>query len=400
MSSVVSKQISSYTERASWIRKMFETGMQLKQKHGNDAVFDFSIGNPDLPAPPAVAEGLRKVLEKAGEPFAFGYIPNAGSPWAREAVARHVEKEQGVSITKDEIILTCGAAGAINALFRAVLNPGEEVLVPAPFFAEYCFYVENFQGVFKTAPTNPDTFDLDLAAMEAAITPKTKVVLINTPNNPTGQIYSEKTLRELADLLRRKSAEYGRPILLAADEPYRTLAYDHASVPSLLPLYSQTIVLNSFSKSLSMAGERIGYVALSPDMPERQELAAAILMTNRILGFVNLPVIGQSIMVAALESKVNVDIYERRRNLMAKILEDAGYSFVMPKGGFYFFPKAPGGDDIAFIRKLQEELVLGVPGTGFGCPGYFRLAFCVDESVIQNAAEGFKKAIRHFEPAK
>lgn len=400
MSFIVSKQINSYAERASWIRKMFETGMQLKQKYGKDAVFDFSLGNPDLPAPPAVAEGLKEILKKAGDSFTFGYIPNAGSPWAREAVAEHVAKEQGVPITKDEIILTCGAAGGINAMFRAVLNPGEEVLVPAPFFAEYCFYVENFQGVFKTAPTKPDTFDLDIEAMESAITPKTKVVLINTPNNPTGQIYSEKTLRELADLLRRKNAEYGHPILLAADEPYRTLAYDQAPVPSLLPLYSHTIVLNSFSKSLSMPGERIGYVAISPDMPERQELAAAISMTNRILGFVNMPVIGQSIMVSALGSKVNVDLYERRRNLMAKILKDAGYSFVMPKGGFYFFPKAPGGNDIEFVHRLQEELVLGVPGTGFGCPGYFRLAFCVDESVIQNAAEGFNKAIRHFESRK
>lgn len=396
MPSLVAKQIASYAQRSSLIRKMFETGLKLKAQYGAQAVCDFSLGNPDLPAPAAVARALEKVLREADRPGAFGYGPNAGMPAARERVAAHLAAEQGVPVTPQDVILTCGAAGAINALFRAVLDPGDEVLVPAPYFAEYAFYAENFNGVFKTVETGED-FSLDFDALDRAVTPKTKVLLINTPNNPTGRIYSQKELEALAELLERKRRECGHPVLLVSDEPYRALAYDGVCVPPLLPLYPWTVVLNSFSKTLSLPGERIGYAALAPQMPEKEDLMAALTMTNRILGFVNAPIIGQTIITTAIESRVDVAAYARRRDLMARVLRKTGYSFFMPEGGFYFFPKAPGGDDRAFIERLREELVLGVPGSGFGRAGYFRLAFCVSEDVIERSKEGFRKARAAFE---
>ena len=378
--------------KGSMIRRMFEAGIALKKQYGEDAVCDFSLGNPDLPPPPAVAEGLRALAEKAGQPFALGYMPNGGYDWARGALAAHLSKEHGVTLAASDVILTCGAAGGLNTLFKTILNPGDEVLALAPYFVEYGAYVRNHGGVFNTVRTKPETFDIDLDALDAAIGPKTRALIINSPNNPTGQVYSRETLAALCALLEKKSAEAGRPVFLVADEPYRFLAYDGVEVPSLLPMYPYAIVASSFSKNLSMPGERIGYLALSPRMEGRETLMNGLLLANRILGFVNPPVVGQHLMVAALGSQVDASIYARRRTAMAQVLTDAGYEFFMPKGAFYFFPKAPGGDDVAFAERLSKHLVLGVAGSGFGGPGHFRLAFCVDESVIMRAAEGLKKA--------
>ncbi|HBW14786.1 MAG TPA: pyridoxal phosphate-dependent aminotransferase [Desulfovibrio sp.] len=390
--SLLSQQISGYMERASWIRKMFEAGIILKQQYGEDAVCDFSLGNPDLPAPAAVGDGLRAMADRAGEPFAFGYMPNGGYAWARQKLATHLSAEQGVSLTGDDVVLTCGAAGGLNAFFRAVLDEGDEVLSMAPYFVEYGFYVENHGGVFRTVKTLPDTFGLDLDAIELAMTPRTRAVIINSPNNPTGAVYSRAELEGLADILARASARNGRPVFLIADEPYRFLAFDGAEVPSVLPLYDHSLVVSSFSKNLSLAGERLGYIALSPRMENRGKLAAGLLLTNRILGFVNPPVVGQHIMAAALGAQVDASIYARRRDVMADVLTEAGYDFQMPRGAFYFFPKAPGGDDVTFVSRLMEERILAVPGSGFGGPGHFRLTFCVDETIIRRAAEGFRRA--------
>lgn len=379
-------------ERASWIRKMFEAGIILKQQYGEDAVCDFSLGNPDLPAPAAVGDGLRAMADRAGEPFAFGYMPNGGYAWARQKLAAHLSAEQGVSLTGDDVVLTCGAAGGLNAFFRAVLDEGDEVLSMAPYFVEYGFYVENHGGVFRTVKTLPDTFGLDLDAIELAMTPRTRAVIINSPNNPTGAVYSRAELEGLADILARASARNGRPVFLIADEPYRFLAFDGAEVPSVLPLYDHSLVVSSFSKNLSLAGERLGYIALSPRMENRGKLAAGLLLTNRILGFVNPPVVGQHIMAAALGAQVDASIYARRRDVMAEVLTEAGYDFQMPHGAFYFFPKAPGGDDVTFVSRLMEERILAVPGSGFGGPGHFRLTFCVNETIIRRAAEGFRRA--------
>ena len=390
--SLISAKAASALEGASWIRKMFEEGIALKQQYGEDAVCDFSLGNPDLPPPPAVAEGMKQLAQILDRPFSLGYMPNAGYSWAREKLADWLSREQQTPIAATDVILTCGAAGGINAFFRAVLDPGDEVLCFAPYFVEYGAYADNHGGVLKPVPSTPKSFAPDIEALEAAVTKRTRVVIINSPNNPTGVIYSREQILDICEVLRAASERNGRPVFLFSDEPYRFLAFDGAQVPSVLPLYSHAVLGSSFSKNLSMAGERLGYLALSSGMEERGRLMAALTMTNRTLGFVNPPVVAQHLMAAALGSQVDVKIYERRRNAMAEVLTKAGYRFQLPKGAFYFFPEAPGGDDVAFVRRLVRERVLGVAGTGFGCPGHFRLAFCVDEKVIFRSAEGFARA--------
>ncbi|MBU1229443.1 MAG: pyridoxal phosphate-dependent aminotransferase [Proteobacteria bacterium] len=391
--SLLSAQVQSYMERSSWIRRMFEAGIELKKQFGEDQVCDFSLGNPDLPPPACVCTALHEIADEADQPFAFGYMPNFGYPHVREALAREVSREQGLSVAPADLVITCGAAGAINAFYRAVLEPGDEVLCPAPYFVEYGFYVENHGGVLKTAPAHPGTFDLDVAALEAAITPKTRVVLINSPNNPTGVVYPRASLVALAGMLTKKSADLGRPIFLLADEPYRFLAFDGIEVPSLLPLYPHTVVVSSFSKNLSLAGARVGYALVNPALPGKEELVGGIILANRILGFVNAPALAQKLLAKTLGSQVDAQIYAGRRDAMRQVLDAAGYAYPLPRGAFYFFPQAPGGDDVAFVQLLLEERILAVPGKGFGCPGHFRLAFCVGENVIRRAEGGFKRAL-------
>jgi aspartate aminotransferase len=392
---LVSGQVAEQLQNGSWIRRMFEAGAALKKEFGEEAVCDFSLGNPDLPAPGTVAQGLEKVLREAGRPFTFGYMPNAGFPWAREKLAAHIGQEQGLALSGKEILLTCGAAGGLNVIFRTVLDPGDEVLAIAPYFVEYGFYVGNHGGRLRAVSGKPGCFSPDPDALEAAVTPRTRALIINSPNNPTGQIYTAEELEELVALLSRKSAEYGRPIYLVADEPYRFLAYDGATVPAILPLYPYAILASSFSKNLSLAGERIGYVALSPQLEGREELMAGLILANRVLGFVNPPVIGQYLMASALGSQVDITVYARRRTAIAEVLTEAGYEFPMPRGAFYVFPKAPGSDDVAFVNgPLLRERILAVPGSGFSWPGHFRLAFCVDEAVIRRAGPGLKRALK------
>ena len=389
----LSPQIAEYITRGSWIRKIFESGIEMKKIYGQDQVCDFSLGNPDLPPPKVVGECLADMAETAGEPFAFGYMPNAGYPHVREALAKHLCVEQDVAASASDVMLTCGAAGGINVFLKAVIEPGEEVICPAPYFVEYGFYAENHQARLVPVKTKPLTFELDLAALEAAITPKTRVVLINSPNNPTGQIYSKSQLEELCDILTAHNKKRERFIYLMADEPYRFLVYHGHKVPAVLPMYPWSVVISSFSKNLSLPGARIGYVLLAPDMPEKEELMNGLVFANRILGFVNAPAIAQNVLLRALGHQVDTTVYAKRRALMAEVLSSAGYEFSMPKGAFYFFPKAPGGDDVAFVARLRDQRILAVPGSGFGYPGYFRLAFCVGEEVIERSLDGFKKAI-------
>ncbi len=392
--SILSERVAGYMTNASWIRRMFEAGAQLKAEFGADNVYDFSLGNPDLPPPPAVAQGLRKLADKAAEPFSFGYMPNAGYPWAREMLAKEVSKEQGMDIKAEHVLLSCGAAGGLNAFFRAVLNEGEEVLSFAPYFVEYGFYAANHGASFAAVPTQKDTFAPDLAALEEKISEKTRVLIVNSPNNPTGVVYTKEQLQGVVDVLKKASEKFGKPIWLLADEPYRFLAFDGVEVPSLLPMYDYAVVVSSFSKNLSLPGERLGFVVISPNLAQGAELMGALTLTNRILGYVNPPVVGQHIMAEALGSQVDVGIYKARRDAMAEVLSEAGYEYQLPQGAFYFFPKAPGGDDVAFYQRLFEQKVLAVPGTGFGCPGHFRLTFCVGEEVIRASAPAFAKAIQ------
>jgi aspartate aminotransferase len=390
---MIASGIQAQMANASWIRRMFEKGMELKKQVGADNVYDFSLGNPDIPPPAKAREALLALADTAVQPLGLGYCPNAGLPDFREALAAFLAKQQQAPVKAAHVVVTCGAAGALTSFFRAVLEPGDEVLCPAPYFVEYGSYCGHFGGVLKPVPALLPDFQPDLAAMEAAVTDKTRVIIINSPNNPTGCIYSQETLSRLGRLVDRVNAGRERALFLVSDEPYRFLAYDGAAVPPILPLSPFTLVLGSFSKSLSLAGERIGYLAASPAMPEVELLMNAVTMTNRTLGFVNAPVLGQRLAMALLGEGVDLAVYDRRRKAMAAVLSAAGIRFAMPTGAFYFFPEAPGGDDQAFVRALLAHNVLAVPGSGFGFPGHFRLSFSVDEAVIAKSAEGFKRAV-------
>ncbi|QSH39974.1 pyridoxal phosphate-dependent aminotransferase [Lentisphaerota bacterium ZTH] len=393
---LVSNQVKSYMESSSWIRKMFEHGIELKNKYGKENVYDFSLGNPDLPPPEEVGSALKEIAAAAGSPFALGYMPNAGYPETRETLAEYLSTEQGVKVPASNVIATCGAAGAINTLFRAILEPDDEVICPAPYFVEYGFYAGNFGGKLVPVKSKPLTFELNIAAMEAAFTEKTKAVIVNSPNNPTGQIYSRQELEALAELIRQHSKKTGRVIYLISDEPYRFLNYDDIEIPSLFDIYKYTVIVGSFSKSLSLAGARIGYLAVNPAIENPSELLNGIVMTNRILGYVNAPAIAQKILISCIGSQVDVNIYRQRRDAMAAVLNEAGIEYSMPRGAFYFFPKSPVADENKFIEALMEEKILAVPGRGFGYPGYFRLTFCIDEDTIKRSAEGFKRAVSRF----
>ncbi len=390
---VISTEISNSIQGASWIRRMFEAGIELKQKYGADQVCDFTLGNPDLAPVSEVARTLRKLADTVEQPLSLGYMPNAGLPSARQRLAEHLAREQQVPLTAQHVIITCGAAGGLNVLFRTVLERGEEVLCPSPYFVEYGFYVGNYGGRLVPVPSKLPSFALDLKAIEAAVTDKTRAILIDSPNNPTGVVYDEEELKELAAIVARATVRYGRPVYLVSDEPYRFLAYDNVKVPPILPLYEFSVAIGSFSKSLSLAGERIGYIAVSPAMPQGDTVLAGLILCNRTLGYVNAPVIGQRLVEAALGVTVDAGIYKKRRDAMAGILRDAGIEFVLPKGAFYFLPKVPGRvDDLEFCQLLLDERILAVPGRGFGLPGYFRLTYCMDEAIIRRAAQGLRKA--------
>lgn len=389
---MISEKMQPLLQNNSAIRMMFEEGRKMAAVYGADQVYDFSLGNPSVPAPAEVNQAMREILEEEDSLFVHGYMSNAGYEDVREAVAQSLNRRFDTSFSQSNILMTVGAASGLNVILKTLLNPGEQVMVFAPYFVEYGSYVGNHGGTLKKVPTLPGTFGLDLPAIEAAITPKTRAMIINSPHNPTGTVYSRKELEGLTAILAKASERNGRPLYLVVDEPYRFLAFDGVEVPSLLPMYPYAVLASSFSKNLCLAGERVGFIALSPLFAERAELMGGLTLANRILGFVNPPVVGQHIMAGALGSQVDVNIYARRREMMGNVLSDAGYEFQMPKGAFYFFPKAPGGDDVAFVNKLLDERILAVPGSGFGGPGHFRLAFCVEDEVIARSAEGFKRA--------
>ena len=352
----IAKKISASIEKASFIRKMFEEGAKLKAQFGAENVYDFSLGNPNLMPPEAFRTALKEVVEESGQ-GAHSYMPNVGYPFVRKAVADYIASEQGVAMTENEIIMTCGAAGALNVSFKTLLDPGDEVLCPAPYFVEYNFYVDNHGGVLKTVPTKPD-FNLDLTAMAAAITPKTKVILINSPNNPTGQIYPKQDLDALGALLTEKGKEFGTTIYLISDEPYRKIVYDGNTVPSIFASYKEALIATSYSKDISVPGERIGFIAIHPSATYKQELLGGMALTNRTLGFVNAPALMQRVIGKIQGITVDMTPYERNRKLFCEGLAEAGYTFTTPPGAFYLFPKSPIADDVAFVAELQAERIL------------------------------------------
>ena len=333
----ISKKMNEFGKSASSIRKMFEEGARLKAEFGAENIFDFSLGNPDLPPPPEFQRTLMALAQKE-TPGSHAYMPNSGYLFVREAVAARISAEQGVTLSAEEMLMTCGAAGGLNVTLKALLDPEDEVLILAPFFVEYKFYVDNHGGVSKVVATDA-TFNLDLGAIEAALTARTKAIIINSPNNPTGQIYSKDSLAELGRLLTAASRKYSSTIFLIADEPYRKIVFDGNDVPSIMQAYENSIVVSSYSKDLSLPGERIGYIALHPEIKEKIPLAGALTLANRILGFVNAPALMQRVVAELQGASVDNTIYTRRREKFCKILGDAGFDFMPPKGAFYIFPK-------------------------------------------------------------
>jgi len=380
-------------EKASWIRKMFEQGAILKKEHGEKNVFDFSIGNPYIDPPEKFFDVLETVAKDRTKGV-HGYMSNAGYPETRDAVAEYLSEEHAMEIFGEHIIMTCGAGGGLNVIFKTILDPEDEVIVPAPFFVEYSFYVDNFGGILKTVPTKND-FSLDLNEIKNAVSEKTKAVLINSPNNPTGRIYDKKAIDELGLLLKQKSSEYNKEIYLISDEPYSKIIYDNISVPSILQTYTNSMIVTSYSKDLSIPGERLGFIAVNPSLEPLSEMLNGLIFSNRTLGFVNAPAIMQRVVKNIQGLSGDMDIYRQKRDLLCGMLFDLGYKFTKPEGAFYLFPKAPI-DDIEFVNELQEEKILVVPGSGFGCPGYFRISYCVEDSVIKGAKKGFAKLARKY----
>ena len=382
----VAKTIARQLENASWIRRMFEEGIRLKRERGADAVFDFSLGNPDLEPPPAVLEALRRVVA-GNRPGSHGYMPNPGYSEVREAVAAKLQRETGLDFTAEDVFMTVGSAGACNVILKSILDPGDEVLVLVPYFAEYQFYIANHGG--RMVPVETDAAFLpDVEKIAEAITPRTRALILNTPNNPTGRVYPESVLRDLDEMLRRA----GQPITVISDEPYKSFVYDGQRQPEVASSIANTAICNSWSKSLGLAGERIGYLALSPRLGDGATLRSACAFSNRILGFVNAPAIWQKVMLESLDETIDPAIYEHRRNVLCDALEAIGYEVRRPEGAFYVFLKTPIPDDIAFTRRLAEEGVLAVPGTGFGRSGYIRLSLTIPLEKIERSIGGFERA--------
>ncbi len=390
----VSEKIREYMERASWIRKMFEQGLELKSKLGADKVFDFSLGNPNLEPPEQVRQAVIDVIQDP-RPGKHAYMPNAGLKETREAVANFLTKEHGVKLSWEHIVMTVGAGGGLNVALKTLLDEKDEVIILAPYFVEYFFYVDNHNGIGKLITTKED-FSLDLKAIEAGITPKTKALIINSPNNPSGRVYDEDSLKSLGKILLRARENYGRTVYLLSDEPYSKLVYDGVKVPSIFGNYPYSLLITSYSKDLSLPGERIGFIAVNPEMENWRQLVDGLTFCNRILGFVNAPALMQRILPRLQGVKVNIREYQKKRDLLCAGLSKAGYSFIKPEGAFYLFPKSPIPDDVLFVQGLLEENILAVPGTGFGTPGFFRLAYCVDDRVIEGSMPGFERAIQKY----
>jgi len=388
----IAKKIKASISQSSMIRKMFDEGILLKKQHGADKVYDFSLGNPNVEQPD---EFKRELINLASEiiHLKHGYTPNAGYQDTRKAIAQKISKTSGLKIGVEHVVMSCGAGGALNVILKALLDPGDEVIVLKPFFVEYPFYIENYGGIVNYATTKSD-FSLDFDSIAAAINDKTKAIIINSPNNPTGIVYRNKEIQELSSLLLERGRTMGKAIYLISDEPYAEIVFDGVTVPSVLTAYQNSIVAYSYSKTLSLPGERIGYIAVSPEIYEAGDLINALVLCTRIMGFVHAPSLMQRIVARLQDVAVNVKIYQNKRDLLCEGLAKAGYQFIKPQGAFYLFVQSPIPDDVAFVQMLVKKNILVVPGSGFGAPGYFRIAYCVDDATIINSLVGFAQAIQ------
>jgi len=392
---MLSEKIVSNLSKSSWIRAMFEEGAKLAQRYGSENVYDFSIGNPYAEPPTKVIESLKKYV-LSDEKGLHRYMNNAGYPEVREKIAKSLQASSGVELTNQNVVMTVGAAGGLNVVFKSILNPGEEVIVFAPYFVEYGSYADNHGGKIVVVPPDLSTFEPDLDALEKAITPKTKAVIINNPNNPTGVIYREETLKAIKEIFEKKEKEYNTSIFIISDQPYSEIVYDNAEVPSILRIFTKGIIVSSFSKSLGLAGDRIGYIAASSKIENVDVLMNALSYCNRTLGFVNAPGLIQKVVGDSLDAKVNVEEYKKRRDYLYDNLTRVGFECVKPQGAFYLFPKALMEDDVEFVKRALKYNLLLVPGTGFGCPGYVRLSYCVQFDMIERSIPAFEQLAAEF----
>ena len=380
----IARTIAAQLENASWIRRMFEIGIQLRKERGAENVFDYSIGNPDVEPPEPVIAALRRVVAE-NRPRSHGYMPNAGFPEVRAVIAQRLAARTGIAFTTEDVLMTTGAAGAINIVLKSILDPGDEVILLNPYFPEYRFYIENHGGRVVAVET-AENFQPDLARIAAAITPRTKALILNSPNNPTGAVYSADVLRELNAIIRD-------PMLVISDEPYRPLVYDGVEPPETLRIIQRSVLAWSWSKAMAVAGERIGYLAIPPHLPEAVALRNACTFAIRILGYINATALWQLVVAQAPDATVDAAQYQAKRDLLCDALNAMGYQAPRPQGSFYVFPKTPIPDDMAFIRLLQEEGILAVPGSGFGRAGYMRLSLTIPKPDIERSLPGFERVL-------
>ena len=389
---VIAKKISEFMESSSWIRKMFEEGIKLKKQYGEENVFDLSLGNPVAEPPKVLTDALIAVVTDPSS-GRHRYMPNAGLPDVRSAIALSIAPEAKVELSADDVIMVCGAAAGINITLKTLLDPGDEVIVFVPYFVENFFYADNHGGKIVAVPTKED-FTLDFTALRNAFSSRTKAVIVNSPNNPTGVVYSRQSLAELAKMLQGKSSESGRDIYLISDDPYKKIVFDGVETPNICEFYDNSIYITSHSKDLAVPGERIGFVVVHPRCKGAKSLMAGLIFCNRVLGFVNAPALIQRAIKGVQSATVDVAEYRRKRDFLYGELLRIGYEVVKPQGAFYMFPKSPLKDEVEFIRILSSKKVLAVPGRGFGLPGYFRLSYCFEDRVIEGAIPGLEAAFR------
>lgn len=393
---MISEKMKTLVQNSSVIRAMFEEGKKLASLYGEENVFDFSLGNPNVEPPENIKASIINILNNESPNLVHGYMNNSGYEDVRIKIADFINKKDGLSLTHESIIMTCGAAGGLNIMLKSLLNPGDEVIVFAPFFGEYRNYVSNFDGQLVVVPADIETFEPNISALKEKITSKTKAVIINTPNNPTGVVYSEKAIIELANTLNEKAKELGTSIYLISDEPYRELVYDDVEVPNILKYYNNSFIGYSYSKSLSLPGERIGYIVANPKMDGFSEIVEALNVANRILGFVNAPSLFQRVVADCLEAEVDVNVYKKNRDLLYNHLIQIGFKCIEPKGAFYLFPRTPIEDDKKFCEDAKQFNLLLVPGSAFGCPGHIRLAYCTSYETIKNSLPAFEKLAKLY----
>jgi aspartate aminotransferase len=390
-----SDKIIANLSRSSWIRAMFEEGEKLRKLYGADKVYDFSLGDPDIEPPKAVKDALKKAV-MSDAPKLHGYMSNAGYQHVRESIAERLKKDTGKPVSFENIVMACGAGGAMNAVLKALLNPDDEVIILSPYFAEYLFYIDNHGGKTVVVETDPATFQPDPEKVYNAITPRTKAIIVNYPNNPSGAVYSRDTLVKLAERLAAREKEFGTDIYVLSDEPYRKIVYDGVEATPVFTVFNNAIMVDSFSKSLSLPGERIGYIAVNPAIKDNSLLVDCIIFATRTLGFVNAPALFQRILPESIDAAVEAEEYGKRRDLLYNILISAGYKCLKPKGAFYLFPESLIPDDVEFCKRAVKHNLVIVPGKGFGCPGHFRLAYCVDEKMIINSKPAFEALAKEF----